>query len=576
MHRYDLTVHNNLLTILILMTAAVLAVALARRIKAPSILGYLAIGIALGPHGLSLLKESKEVEEIAEFGIVFLMFSIGLEFSIKRLLAMRKLVFGFGLGQMLLTTVMTCFVTWFGYGQGWRSGVAVGLAVAMSSTAIVARLLSDSFELHSRSGRQTMAVLLFQDLAVVPCLILLPALAASGDNLPSALGIALLQTVAVLSVLIWLGQKYLGQLLASMAQHRSDELLVLSTLWVVLGLAYITAASGLSMALGAFVGGMLISETIFRHQVEADIRPFKDILLGLFFVTVGMMLDLQYVISNIHMLMLAVGLLVGGKAAVMLLVARLSKTPWVVSIRTAAQLAQAGEFGLVLIDLAFQLRLIGQDVFQITLPAMLISMFLAPLLINRASRLAADFGRGDWDHSVTVIQDVAVHSIHLKDHVVICGFGRTGERIADFMALEKVPFIALDADPQRIARAKAAGLNVVFGNADRAEVLRAAGVGRARAIVISYSDAHSAERVIRIVRNMRPDISIVVRTSDDKDVQRLKDAGATEVIPEAHEGSLLIAAETLVHAGIPMKQAIRHVRAARAARYRSLRNFYDK
>lgn len=288
------------------------------------------------------------------------------------------------------------------------------------------------------------------------------------------------------------------------------------------------------------------------------------------------MLDLQYVLLNTHMLVLAVGLLVGGKAAVMLLVARLSKTPWVVSIRTAAQLAQAGEFGLVLIDLAFQLELIAPDVFQITLPAMLISMFLAPLLIDRASKLSADLGRGSWDHSVTVIQDVAVHSIHLKDHVVICGFGHTGERIAEFMALEKVPFIALDADPQRIARAQAAGLNVVFGNADRAEVLRAAGMARARAVVISYSDAHSAERVIRVVRSMRPELSIVVRTSDDKDVQRLKAAGATEVIPEAHEGSLLIAAETLVHAGIPMKKAIQHVRAARAARYQSLRNFYDK
>jgi CPA2 family monovalent cation:H+ antiporter-2 len=268
-------------------------------------------------------------------------------------------------------------------------------------------------------------------------------------------------------------------------------------------------------------------------------------------------------------------LLIGGKASVMLLVTWVTKTPLVTALRTAAQLAQAGEFGLVLIELAHQLNLISLSVFQITLSAMLISMFIAPFLIARAARLSVDLGRGDWAHNATVIQDVAVHSMDLKQHVVICGFGRTGERIAEFMELENIPFLALDADPQRIARAKALGINVVFGNADRPEVLQAAGIGRARAVVVSYPDVHSAERVIRTVRRSRADLPIVVRTSDDKDVARLKAAGATEVIPEVLESGLLIAAETLVHAGVPMKRAILHVRAARSARYASLRDFYD-
>ncbi len=568
--------HHNLLTVLLLLTAAVAAVSLARYLKLPSILAYLAIGIALGPHGFALLQENQAVDEIAEFGVVFLMFSIGLEFSFKRLLAMRKLVLGFGLGQMALTTLATGLLTWFGYGQGWKAGVVVGLAVAMSSTAIVARMLSDSFELHSRSGRQTMGVLLFQDLAVVPCLILLPALAAPGDALLKSLGLALFQAALVLTVLIWFGQRYLGRVFASVARHRSDELLLLSAIWIVLGLSYLTALSGLSMALGAFVGGMLIAETMYRHQVEADVRPFRDMLLGLFFVTVGMMLDLRYVLSHLHLLLLAVALLIVGKASIMLIIARVAKTPWVISIRTAAQLAQAGEFGLVLIELGYQLRLISLDVFQITLSAMLVSMFIAPFLISRAARLSVDLGRGDWAHSVTIIQDVAVHSIDLKNHVVICGFGRTGQRIAEFLEMEKIPFLALDADPQRIAQAKSLGLNVVFGNAARSEVLQAAGVARARAVVVSYPDAHSAERVIQLVRASRPDMPIVVRTSDDKDVARLKAAGATEVIPEIHEAGLLIAAETLVQAGVPMKKAIAHVRSARAARYESLREFYKK
>ncbi|MCX7161468.1 MAG: cation:proton antiporter [Rhodocyclales bacterium] len=572
--RYHPAVHSNLLSILLLLSAAVVTVALARRFKLPSMLAYLTIGIALGPHGLALLTESAEVDGFAEFGVVFLMFSIGLEFSLKRLHAMRALVFGLGPAQMALTTLGTGLVTALAYDQGWRSGLVVGLAVAMSSTAIVARMLSESFELHSRSGRQTMGVLLLQDLAVAPCLILLPALAAAGDDLLRSLAVAAAEAVAVLALLIWLGQKLLGRIFDVVANIRSNELLVLTTLWIVVGLSFLTARSGLSLALGAFVGGMLISETVYRHHVEADIRPFRDILLGLFFVTVGMMLDIAYVFANAHKLALAVILLIGGKALVMLLITRVAKTPLVASLRTAAQLAQAGEFGLVLIELAYQLQLIGVSAFQITLSAMLLSMFIAPFLIARAARLSGDMGRGDWSHKAAVVHNIAVHSLELGQHVVICGYGRTGERTAEFLAMEGIPFIALDVDPQRIAEARLQGINVVFGNADRPEVLQAAGIARARAVVVSYPDAHSAERVLRIVRATRPQIPIVVRTADDRDVARLKSAGATEVFPEVLESSLLIAAETLVQAGIPMQQAILHVRAARAARYASLRDFY--
>jgi CPA2 family monovalent cation:H+ antiporter-2 len=572
---YHGPVHSQLLSILVLLSAAVIAVAVVRRFRRPSMLAYLAVGMALGPHGVALLAENAQVQGFAEFGLVFLMFSIGLEFSLKRLQAMRALVFGFGLSQMALTALGTGLVTVLAYGQDWKSGVAVGLAVAMSSTVIVAKMLSDRFELHSRSGRQTMGVLLFQDLAVAPCLILLPALAASGDDLWRSLAVAAAQAVAVLAVLVWLGKRLMGRLFDAVAKVRSNELLVLTSLWIVVGLSLLTAQSGLSLALGAFVGGMLISETAYRHHVEADIRPFRDILLGLFFVTVGMMLDLQFVLANAHKLVLAVALLIGGKAVVMLLITRVAKTPLVASLRTAAQLAQAGEFGLVLIHLAHQLQLISAGVFQITLSAMLLSMFIAPFLIERAARLSGDLGRGDWAHKAAVIHDIAVHSLDLGQHVVICGYGRTGQRIAEFLAIENIPLIALDVDPQRISEARDQGINVVFGNADRREVLQAAGISRARAVVVTYPDAHSAERVLRIVRATRPDVPIVVRTADDKDVARLKAAGATEVIPEVLESSLLIAAETLVQAGIPMKKAILHVRAARAERYASLRDFYE-
>lgn len=568
--------HFNLLALLLLLSAAVLGVAVARRYRVPTMLSYLVIGIAVGPHGLGMLQESEEVKTLAEFGIVFLMFSIGLEFSLQHLKSMHKLVFGFGTAQVALTAVGTGLITWFGYRQGWKSGIAVGLAVAMSSTAIVARMLSERFELHSRSGRQTMGVLLFQDLAMVPCLILLPALAESGGNLARSLAIAGVQAAAMLFLMIWIGQRLMRRVYDSVAHHRSEELFVLTTLWVVVGLSYATDEAGLSLAAGAFVGGMLISETTYRHQVEADIRPFRDILLGFFFITVGMMLDLRFVLDNLHKLTLALVLLISGKAAVVMLIARVVRNPMDTSLRTSAQLAQAGEFGLVLISMAHQLRLIETDVFQVTLSAMLVSMFVAPFLIERAAQLSGELGKGDWAHKAKTIHDISTKSFGLEDHVIICGYGRTGEQIGEFLTIEGIPFLALDIDPQRIKRASADGGAVVFGNADRSEVLQAAGLSRARGVAISYPDRHSAERVLKAVRRKREDIPVIVRTADDTDVARLKAAGATEVIPETLEGSLMIAAETLAQIGIPMERAIAHVRDARAERYASLREFYGK
>ncbi len=568
--------HHELFVILLLLTAAVAMVSLARRFRLPAMLAYLAIGIALGPYGAKLLAESAHVDGFAEFGVVFLMFSIGLEFSLPRLKAMRSLVFGFGAAQMALTAVATMLATWFGYQQGWRAGLAVGLAVAMSSTAIVARMLSERFELHSRSGRQTMGVLLFQDIAVVPCLILLPALAQPEGDLLRPLAIAAAQAALILVVLIGVGQRVMKRIFETVARRRSEELFVLTTLWLVVGLAFATQLAGLSLALGAFVGGMLISETIYRHQVEADIRPFRDILLGLFFVTVGMMLDLGFVLAQFDRLLLAVLLLVVGKGVVVLLIALASKNPLDVALRTAAQIAQGGEFGLVLIGLALEQKLIATDVFQVTLSAMLISMFIAPFLIDAAGRLGGQMARGDWTHKAKSIHEIAVAGFALESHVILCGYGRTGRQIGEFLAAEGIPFLALDVDPHQIKAVAPTGGRILFGNADRSEVLQAAGLTRARAVVVAYPDVHSAERVLRLVRATRADIPIIVRTPDDTDMARLKAAGATEVIPEVLEGSLMIAAETLVQLGIPVERAMTQVRAVRAQRYASLRDFYGE
>ena len=566
--------HSTLFSLLILLTAAVVAVALLRHFRIPGVLAYLAIGIAFGPHGGAILAENDQVSAFAEFGVVFLMFSIGLEFSLPRLIAMRSLVFGLGSAQMLLTAVGTLLIASLAYGQNWRAALAVGLAVAMSSTAIVAKMLSDRFELHSRSGRQTMGVLLFQDLAVVPCLIILPALADAHGELWHALALAGLQAGALLIVLVWIGQRAVRKIYDRVASQRSDELFVLTTLWIVVGLAFATGQAGLSLALGAFVGGMLLSETMYRHQVEADIRPFRDMLLGLFFVTVGMQLDLGIMSRELGRLLLALLLIVAGKGLVVLLITLVARTTLDVALRTATQLAQAGEFGLVLIAQADVLGLISADVFQVTLSAMLLSMFLAPFLIERAARLGGEMARGDWAHKAKAIHDIAVAGFTLERHVIICGYGRTGQHVGQFLASENITFLALDVDPRQARQQPPEGSQVAFGNADRPEVLKAAGLARASAVVIAYPDVQSAERVLHLIRRQRSDIPVVVRAPDDSHAERLRGAGATEVIPEVLEGSLMIAAETLVQLNVPVERAMMHVRAVRANRYASLRDYY--
>ncbi len=565
---------GTLQSLLLLLGAAVFAVALARRVGLPSMLAYLAVGMAVGPHGIAFFAENEQISAFAEFGIVFLMFSVGLEFSLARLKAMRRLVFGFGGGQVLLTLAGATAVTMLYFGQDWRIGFAIGASCAMSSTAIVGKLLAERLELHSLAGRQTMAVLLFQDLAVVPFLIILPALSGSSGDLASLLSRAAVEAAGVLALMIFFGQKVMRRWFDAVAQRKSSELFMLNVLLVVVGLSWLTSAFGLSLALGAFVGGMLISETPYRHQVAADIRPFHDVLLGLFFVTVGMMLNLAYVLRYFPSVLLALAMLVLAKGALVMLLTRVMRNTLEVSLRTSVQLAQGGEFGLVLLQLASDGGLLPADIFQVTMAAVLLSMFVAPLLIARVSHLGRRLSVGEFAHRAEVIHEVAVRSMDVSDHVILCGFGRTGQSLARFLEREQIPFIALDIDGTRIRQAQEAGENVVFGNADRREVLVAAGINRARAVVVTYGDQPSAEKALLVVTALRPGLPVIVRACDDSQVEHLKSLGASEVVSEVLEGGLMLATQMLAQLGVPLERAMAQVRARHAERYVSLRAFY--
>ena len=562
--------------VLILFTAVVLTVALARRLHLPSILAYLAVGAALGPHALAVFAESETVTHFAEFGVVFLMFSIGLEFSLGQLRAMHRLVFGLGGAQVAMMMVGTVLSTVVMYGQDWRVGVAIGAACAMSSTAIVAKMLSERFELNTPSGQQTMGVLLFQDLAVVPLLILIPAMGASGGELLREMGQALLIAVVVLLAVGLLGPRLMNKWFGAVSRTRSEELFMLSVLWMVMVLSGVTALAGLSLALGAFLAGVLVSETVYRHQVESDIRPFRDVLLGLFFITIGMQLNLVFVVQHLPAVLLALILFICAKAGVIGVIGLVMKSPVDVTVRTAAQLAQAGEFGFVLLALAMERRLLPDDVFQVTMAAMLLSMFIAPFLIDYAAKFSGQVSKGSWMNDAKALHDVAVEAMAVSKHVILCGFGRSGQNVSAFLTREKIPFLALDLDEARIRDAKKAGEHVVFGSAERREVLKAAGLSRAKAVVITYADTASAERVVQLIRQLKPDLPIIVRAVDERSVERLKSLGATEVIPEVLEGSLMLAALTLNRMGVPAERTMSYLEEARASHYAPLRELYGE
>jgi len=557
---------NSLSLVLILLATAVGVVVLCRILRLPVMLGYLAVGILIGPHALAWIPESVGTQHLAEFGVVFLMFSIGLEFSLTRLMAMKRTVFGLGGAQVLATMLLVILIAML-FGLDWRAGLALGGVLAMSSTAIVSKMLVERAELNLPYGRQMMGVLLFQDLAVVPLLIIIPALASNSANLSATLLYATLKAALVLVVLLVFGQHVMRQWFHVVARQKSSELFMLNVLLITLGLAYLTEYAGLSLALGAFVAGMLISETEYRYQVEEDIKPFRDVLLGLFFVTIGMKLDLGEVVGDLGWVLLVVIGLIICKAWIVVVLARVFEGDWGVALRSGIGLAQAGEFGFVLLTLTDDAHLVNVEVLQICLASMLISMLVAPFLIHHGEAIARRFSAAEWTNRAMQMHQIAIQSMGSHGHVIICGYGRSGHTLANFLEQENLHFIALDLDSRRVREALAAKKSVVYGDAAKREVLMAAGLMRASALVISYKDKHSALAILRHVKELRPELPVVVRTNDDTDVEVLKQAGAAEVVAEVVEGSVMLASQALLMAGVPLNRVIRKIQESRARRY---------
>nr|MBP9679378.1 cation:proton antiporter [Aeromonas sp.] len=484
--------------VLILLLSAVLLVAIFRRLGQPVILAYLFVGMLLGPHGAAIVTGQAMMQTIGELGIVFLMFSLGLEFSLPRLLAMRKLVLGVGGLQVLLTSLLFFWLGWW-WGLSLPQALVVSGTLALSSTAVVIKQLGELQQLHTRRAQLGVSVLLFQDLAVVPLLVMIPILArpeVQGSALLAEVAWASLKGLFALSVLLAVGKWLLPMVFHEVARARSDELFVLSTLLVALLAASLTQWMGLSMALGAFLAGMMLGESHYRHQLEVDIKPFRDVLLGLFFITIGMTMEWTLVANAWWQVLLCVLGLILCKSLLVLLAGRLMGERKRDAMAAGIMLSQVGEFGFVLLALASHHGLLGHEMVSLLIGVGVITLSLTPWLVQRALGLAHSL----TDGALLSRAGVAQSGLSKHQHVIIAGFGRTGQTCARFLKLEEIPFLALDLDPERVSEAKLAGEQVAFGDASRRDILLAAGLMRARLVIITFDDRKRVDAMLTQIR----------------------------------------------------------------------------
>lgn len=562
--------------LLIILGLSVVIVSILRRMHLPPILGYLIAGAVVGPYGLGLLESKEEIRYIAEFGVVFLLFSIGLELSLPKLVSMRRKLLGLGGMQVLLCTALALIVAKFA-GLSWPAAIAVSGALALSSTAVATKLLVEQDELHQTHGKLSLAILLFQDLAAVPFLIVVPALAGSGqDSVVEVLLLRIAIGTLIFLIMLAAGRWLLRPLFHHIAQARSSELFMLTALLVVLASAFLTEHYGLSAALGAFLAGVMLAETEYAHQIESDIQPFRDILLGLFFISVGLILDPRVVISDWPWILSILVSLIVFKTIVIFWLAKFANVTPLSALRTGLILAQGGEFGLFLLAVALDKNIIDLHANQIVIATIVISMAVSPLLIRKSEKIALFLlkyvGKGGANEQ---IEDLSSAPQNQEDHVIICGYGRVGQTLARFLEYEGIPFVGLDVDPVRLRDARAAAEPVFFGDPAQESVLNAAGIKKAKMLIIAFSNPKQALKILRNVRHLNKEIPVLVRTTDDSDLEALQIAGATEVIPDKLESSLMLASHMLILLGQSPAKAQQQVKEVKANRYKFLRGFYE-
>ncbi|KAF0804328.1 glutathione-regulated potassium-proton antiporter [Alcanivorax xiamenensis] len=560
---------DALTLVVILLATAVFAVVLFRRLHLPPILAYLGAGVLAGPGGLGWVDDTSGMQHLAEFGIVFLLFSLGLEFSIPRLLALRRVVFGAGPLQVLLTGLPVSLIMWL---LDFPLAIALiaGGAFALSSTAIVIRDLIARGAVNTGYGRASTGILLFQDLAAVIMLVLLPVLAHPeiGDPLITA-GTTLGKALLLFFGIYVIGKWVMPRALEETGRARSDEVFVMTALLLALLAAWVTHALGLSMALGAFLAGMMLGESHFRHQIEADIRPFRDLLLGLFFMGVGMLVSPQLFAKHWHWILLgAVALMVFKSALVSALLKVLGERKET-ALRGGIMLAQGGEFGFVLVTLAVSHGLMNSEQAGVLVSITVLTMAATPALLEHSHSLTRLLLRR-WEQE----PDTPAVDEHTSGHVLLCGYGRVGQNLMRYLNRFHHQAVAIDTDLVRIQEASQAGERIIFGDATRKEILERAGIHRASLLVVTFDDARQAERILHTAQQLCPDLRVLVRTRDDTHLDELLQAGAAEVVPEVLEASLMLVAHALMMLDTPFGKVLAMLRQSRRERYKLLRGYY--
>lgn len=566
---------DPLLQILILLAASVCVVAGVRKLKLPAILGYLVVGMLLGPHAFALGVGGATTQLLADFGVVFLVFTLGLEFSLPRLVAMRWEVLGVGGAQVLVTAGIVAAGLNLILNVVPAVAVVIGGAVAMSSTAIVISQLTEQSENNRTHGRLAVAICLFQDLSFPLFLALVSVLSGGGQTVASraggAIGIAVLALLLVLGAGRWL----LRPLFLIIVGVRSAELFSLAVLLAVLASAWATQAVGLSLALGAFLAGMMLAETEFRHQIEATIRSYREVLLGLFFITVGMLLDVGLLLRHFPLVAAILAGMLVLKTTVVTLAAKPATGSWFKALRTGVVVSQGGEFGFALLILLLRRVLPDSGLVQPLLAATVLSMVLSPILIRHNRRITrALLGETGPPKSEALREAQATLAVAERDHVVICGFGRVGQNIARVLEQTGFEYIALEVDAYRIRAGRQAGDPVIYGDAGEVKVLENVGVAHASCVVITFASPEVALRILRAVRALRADVPILVRAQDDTKLEQLQAAGATEVVPETFEASLMLLSHLLLLLKLPVPRVIRTVNDIRSHRYGMLRQYF--
>jgi CPA2 family monovalent cation:H+ antiporter-2 len=561
--------------VLILLAGSVFLVTVARRLALPTSMAYLLVGLVLGPHALGVVSDTGTTRLLAELGVAFLLFTLGLEFSLPRMLAMRREVLGLGAAQVLSTAGVFALIGHL-LGIAWLTAIVLGGAVAMSSTAILLHQLTERSELNRTHGRLAFAMLLFQDLAFVPFLALGAALVGGESNFElSVSALRVVGGVLALGVVLAAGRWLLRPLFHEIAHSRLRELFTLAVLLVVLSSAWISHLAGLSFALGAFLSGMMLAETEYRHQIEAVIRPFRDILLGLFFISVGMLLDVRLLgrSSELATVCLMLVTLVVLKATLAALVTRPFTNSRFKALRTGIVISIGGEFGVALCTILLQAGLVPEGLGEPLLVAIVLSMVLSPWILNNNKRVARFLLREQGpDPTASEREEAATGEIARREHVILCGFGRVGQNVARVLESQGFEYIALDLDPARIRAARQAGDPVLFGDSADEELLGTVGLATASAVVISFSDPATSIGILHSVRRLRPEVPVLVRTQDDARLKELQDAGATDVVPETFEASLMLVSHVLMLLHVPVSRVLRTLGDIRNNRYAVLRN----